>query len=146
MGFKNAPRCAACLSAGWTGSPSQFRDSVLACIRLRPCYQEAWNWANCEAGLSEDELPSLGFEPRNAQNDRDDSIPAADAAWDAGDQGCGELALELRMRLERLKPGEVLLLTTRDLGAPQDVPAWCGLTGHALLREAVPHYWIRRAD
>jgi len=67
-------------------------------------------------------------------------------SWDAGDQGCGELALELRMRLENLKAGDVFRLTSTDLGAPEDLPAWCRLTGHALLAAAPPHYWIRRKD
>jgi tRNA 2-thiouridine synthesizing protein A len=67
-------------------------------------------------------------------------------AWDAGDQGCGELALDLRVRLEKLRPGEVFRLTSRDLGAPEDLPAWCRLTGHALLAAEPPHYWIRRKD
>jgi tRNA 2-thiouridine synthesizing protein A len=70
----------------------------------------------------------------------------ADVEWDAGDLGCGELVLELRVRLGGMQPGEVLRLTARDLGAPADLPAWCRLTGHALVSEEPPVYHIRRKE
>ena len=57
----------------------------------------------------------------------------AHATWDAGDLGCGELVLELRTRLGGLRPGEVFRLIARDPGAPQDLPAWCRMTGHTLV-------------
>jgi|GEM_PF-1389284 len=61
-----------------------------------------------------------------------DPIPSH-AAWDAGELGCGELILELKMRMRRLEPGQVLRLTARDAGAPADIPAWCSMTGNLLL-------------
>ena len=69
-----------------------------------------------------------------------------DAAWDAGDMGCGDLVLELRMRLQSMKPGDVLKVMARDPGAPEDLPAWCRLTGHTLLSSQHPEYWIRRKE
>lgn len=69
-----------------------------------------------------------------------------DAAWDAGDLGCGELVLQLATRLRDLPPGAVLRLTARDRGAPEDIPAWCRMTGHALLRAEHPDYLIRRKE
>ena len=66
-----------------------------------------------------------------------------DQEWDAGDMGCGELVLELRMRVARLAPGQVLKIIARDPGAPADLPAWCGLTGHTLVSQAPPVYLIR---
>lgn len=65
-----------------------------------------------------------------------------DADWDAGDMGCGELVLALRMRLREM-PGKVLKVVARDGGAPADLPAWCGMTGHALLHAEPPTFWIR---
>jgi tRNA 2-thiouridine synthesizing protein A len=67
-----------------------------------------------------------------------------DAEWDAGDLGCGELVIHLRTRL-RAMPGKVLKLVARDPGAPADIPAYCRMTGHQLLREepAASSYWIR---
>jgi tRNA 2-thiouridine synthesizing protein A len=70
----------------------------------------------------------------------------ADARWDAGDLGCGELVLELRQRLDALRPGQVLVLTARDPGARADIPAWCRMTGHALIAAEHPDYQIRRKE
>lgn len=75
-----------------------------------------------------------------------DAAPAPEAEWDAGDMGCGELVLELRSRLGRLKPGQVLRLTARDPGAPADIPAWCRLTGQILVGRHHPVYLIRRKE
>jgi tRNA 2-thiouridine synthesizing protein A len=69
-----------------------------------------------------------------------------DAEWDAGDLGCGELVLELRTRLSALRAGEVLRLIARDPGAPQDMPAWCRMTGHTLVSQQHPVYVIRRKE
>ena len=70
----------------------------------------------------------------------------ADAEWDAGDLGCGDLVLELRIRLNAMQGGQLLRLTARDPGAPQDLPAWCGLTGHALVHADPPIFYIRRKE
>ena len=70
----------------------------------------------------------------------------SDAEWDAGDMGCGDLVLELRARVEVLGPGRVLRLTARDPGAPADIPAWCRMTGHALVSAQHPIYLIRRKE
>ena len=70
----------------------------------------------------------------------------SDAEWDAGDMGCGDLVLELRARVEVLGPGRVLRLTARDPGAPADIPAWCRMTGHALVSAQHPTYLIRRKE
>ena len=70
----------------------------------------------------------------------------SDVTWDAGDLGCGDLVLELRRRMESLKPGQVLALVARDPGAPADIPAWCRMTGHALVAEQHPTYLIRRKE
>ncbi len=70
--------------------------------------------------------------------------PAHDAEWDAGDMGCGDLVLALRLRLQDLASGRVIKVVARDPGAPADMPAWCGLTGHTLLKTDHPLYWIRR--
>jgi tRNA 2-thiouridine synthesizing protein A len=69
-----------------------------------------------------------------------------EAEWDAGDLGCGELVLELRTRLLAMRPGQVLHLTARDPGAPQDLPAWCRMTGHTLVSQQHPVYLIRKEN
>ncbi|QDV04586.1 hypothetical protein Poly30_00770 [Planctomycetes bacterium Poly30] len=87
-------------------------------------------------------------------NDPDDPIPtdldgalagATDVeVFDAGDRGCGELALELRMRIQKLPEYATLMLVTTDAGAPEDVPAWARLTGNVLLAAAPPRFLIER--
>jgi tRNA 2-thiouridine synthesizing protein A len=71
---------------------------------------------------------------------------AADAQWDAGDLGCGELVLELRQRMDALRPGQLLELNARDPGARADIPAWCRMIGHTLIAEQHPVYLIRRKE
>jgi len=70
--------------------------------------------------------------------------PRAVTEWDAGDMGCGELVLELRFRLDTLKPGQIMKLIARDLGAPADIPAWCRMTGNPLVGGQPPVYLIQR--
>ena len=69
---------------------------------------------------------------------------ATDETWDAGSLGCGPLLLELRNRM-RAMPGKTLLLVALDLGAPQDIPAWCRVTGNRLVESdlARSRYWIQ---
>ncbi len=70
-----------------------------------------------------------------------------DIEWQAGDLGCGDLVLELRSRV-RAAPGKVFKVTALDPGAPADIPAWCGMTGHQLLAHdaASKTFWIRAKD
>ena len=69
-----------------------------------------------------------------------------DDVWDAGDMGCGELVFLLAQRARALGPGKVLELVATDLGAPHDIPAWCRLTGNALLTANPPRYFIRSKE
>ena len=60
--------------------------------------------------------------------------------WNAGDLGCGDLLLPLPGRLRQMSPGQVLLLTASDAYAPQDIPAYCALTGHRPEGMSHPRY------
>ena len=64
--------------------------------------------------------------------------------WDAGMLGCGELILELRQRLIQLPPGAVLKLIASDPGVPEDLPAWCRMTGNRLVQASPPEFLIER--
>jgi tRNA 2-thiouridine synthesizing protein A len=64
--------------------------------------------------------------------------------WEAGELGCGQLASELRRHMEGVEPGDSLEVITHDPGAPVDLPAWCRMTGHALVSAEPPVYVIRR--
>ena len=72
------------------------------------------------------------------------SHPLPDAHWDAGDMGCGELVVKLKLKLRNeLSPGDILELTATDPGAPEDIPAWCRLTRNPLLFADHPNYYIQ---
>jgi tRNA 2-thiouridine synthesizing protein A len=65
------------------------------------------------------------------------------AQWDAGDLGCGELVMDLMLRMRKLETGQVLRLTATDAGAPSDIPAWCRMTGHILQHaDAANHFFF----
>jgi tRNA 2-thiouridine synthesizing protein A len=72
--------------------------------------------------------------------------PPAHAVWDAGGLACGDLILQLRGRIEAMSPRQVLRLVALDAGAPEDLPAWCRLTGHTLLAADPPVYLIQRKE
>jgi len=162
MGFKDAPRCLPCLGAALTGEQAALAGQIHSYIQRHDCFRDAWEWACAEEGVDTDKLPgcSSNTNPVSHATDSASSGPQAqcmapavsgdapphDAEWNAGDMGCGDLVLELRLRLQKLGAGSVFKLTARDPGAPADMPAWCGLTGHTLLRAQHPEYWIERRD
>jgi tRNA 2-thiouridine synthesizing protein A len=154
MGFKNAPRCAECLAAGLDLPYAKFRDQVLELVQARDCYRSGWKWADRREKIASSPRPACLW-PEGAGKPRRRAMekksaggagPSEDAEWDAGSMGCGDLVLELRLRLGRLAPGQVLTVTARDPGAPEDLPAWCRLTGHALVESKPPLYRIRRKE
>ena len=169
LGFKDAPRCLPCLARGLARVPSDFGAEVLARIDHQECWRAGWRRADeldlaggvgCFACVAESiplRAPKTVAATRTSATADDpprggdatprsgDSTPrSGDSSWDAGDLGCGDLVLELRVKLKAMKSGQVLRLTARDPGAPADLPAWCGLTGHTLLHAAHPTYLIQR--
>jgi len=154
MGFKNAPRCVGCLAAALGREGEEFRDHLYAYIDRHECYRAGWEWASRREGFDAAAAPgclwpAAAGAPSAAGDEGTVASPGAgghDAEWDAGDMGCGDLVLELRRRLQAVGPGAVLKVTARDPGAPEDMPAWCRLTGHTLLRAEHPDYWIRRKE
>jgi tRNA 2-thiouridine synthesizing protein A len=134
LGHKDAPRCARCLAASVGRDKGPFVAHVFEYIRRQDCYREGWRWASRQEGFRDDGIPPCVGE----------ETVKHDAEWDAGDLSCGDLVLELRQRLRAMAAGQVLRLRAADPGAPQDLPAWCGLTGHTLLEARHPLYWIRR--
>ena len=158
LGFKNAARCLECLGHILQRDPGPLLDSLHSYIRQRECYRIAWEWAGTTKGAVMDGIPScLGNHTEDGvmsgtlsvRQRPDTAYPDSldpNAEWDAGDMGCGDLVLELRTRLQSMKPGNILKLQARDPGAPEDLPAWCRLTGHKLLLAEHPYYWIRRKE
>lgn len=64
-----------------------------------------------------------------------------DAEWDIGNMVSGELVMELRFRLNAVALEALFHLMSRDPGAPEDLPAWCRLIEHTLVRAEHPKYW-----
>ena len=67
-----------------------------------------------------------------------------DIEWNAGELGCGELVMQLRMKM-KAAPGVVFKVTALDAGAIEDLPAWCRMTGNGLLHHdrATCVFWIQ---
>lgn len=56
-----------------------------------------------------------------------------DELYDAGPDSCGELIVKLFLRMKKMDQGQVIKVISYDLGAVEDVPAWCRMQGHELL-------------
>ena len=66
------------------------------------------------------------------------SLPSrADQTLDLGEQGCGQLVMELMLAMRALAPGQTLLVTAYDPAAAGDIAAWCHMTGNTL-RQILP--------
>jgi tRNA 2-thiouridine synthesizing protein A len=148
LGCKDAPRCLGCLAAGLARTPADLRDQLTQHFAGRDCYSVAWRIACRREGTAITDRPACLER---------ESTPAASAvrtteaaagppllSWDAGDLACGDLVLALRRRLNEMPPGSVMELIARDPAAPEDLPAWCRLTGHRLVSAAHPTYLVQR--
>jgi len=47
---------------------------------------------------------------------------------------CPEPLMQAHRAIKTMQPGQVLELISTDIGSRMDIPAWCGRTGHELLR------------
>lgn len=153
MGFKDRMTCAKCISEGLGKPLDGFLEHVLRHISHRECFLQGWKWASRFHGMADELRPRSLFPNASAREqapitpDSSGDAPreaGVDERWDAGDMGCGDLVLELRIRLAAMAPGTVLEVRATDPGAPEDIPAWCGMTGHGLIAAAHPRYQIRR--
>jgi tRNA 2-thiouridine synthesizing protein A len=155
LGFKSAPHCLPCLARRLERELGELREHLVQYIQRRDCYRRAWNEASAREGV-----PS-GFQPpclasgatataaAEGQPVLSSAQPLAETttiteSWDAGDMACGDLVLALRLRLNTLPAGAVLQVLASDPAAPEDLPAWCRLTGHRLLWSSHPEYHIER--
>ena len=69
-----------------------------------------------------------------------------DEVYDSVDRGCGDFVMDLRTVMRELPAGTVLMVASRDAGAPIEIPAWCRLTGHRLLDAAPPYYLLQKRE
>ena len=66
------------------------------------------------------------------------------AEWNSGELGCGMFVVELSRKFKALRTGQLLQVTSLNLGAPRDIPAWCRVTGHVLVLANHPDYIIEK--
>lgn len=152
------PHCIACLAREMAQPPDTLAGHLLAHFQRRSCYGELWRQQNVREGLPDviqGLPPCLGEHvhvaaeqavTEAAQESRDGVAVEPQVTWDAGDLTCGELVFKLRQQMMNLPPRAVLCLIARDPGAIEDIPAWCRLTGHRLVADRHPEYWIERKD
>jgi tRNA 2-thiouridine synthesizing protein A len=161
MGLTTKPRCLSCLAVGLATTATELRNQLFAHFQHRACYGEVWRRVNEREGFPRQGLPAClwpdsggeradveydrGFDAPASSSQSQADIPVADD-WDAGEMACGDLVLALRLRLDRLSSRATLRLVARDPGAKEDLPAWCRLTGHKLLAQSHPEYWIQRKE
>lgn len=151
MGFRTAPLCVDCVARGLAAEPRVFLERALRLLEGRDCYRQAWVRASERERAPDAIRPPCLFGGA-------DGVPvggtvaaaptpapsAAELCWDARDLGCGELALALRLRVQEMASGQVLVLIATDPGAERDIPAWCRLSGHALVDASPPRFRIRK--
>ncbi len=146
MGSKDAPRCPRCLAQALETPLEPFLERAVRFLRRRDCYGAAWQRA-CEREGQALERPACLWDQQrsvaSAVGPHPGTAPSAapvEFYWDLGDQGCGDLALALRSKVQELPPGTLLAVRATDPGARHDIPAWCRLAGHTLLEADHPTY------
>lgn len=141
LGLKNAPRCLPCTSRRLARDEDEFRSDLLNYVHRRECYRKAWHEAErMDSVATVENKTSAPLVQRRETGE----TPSVAAEWDAGNMGCGELVMALRLRMHSLPAGAVICVTATDPAAPEDLPAWCRLCGHTLVAMNHPRYWIRR--
>lgn len=153
LGHAARPLCVSCSASGLGTDRSELAARVFAHVLRRECFSKGYAVASEREGFPASMAPVCIF---SAADTAHASVPVPSPApaarpvatdrWDAGDKGCGELVLDLFMRLRAAPPGTVLALRATDLAAPLDIPAWCSLTGNRLLFAAPPEYFIAKKE
>ena len=71
---------------------------------------------------------------------------APNASFDGGDLDCGNgLLLLIRKHIDPLERGQLLEIRSTEISVPEDLPAWCRLTGNELVshvREGKQHSFL----
>jgi TusA-related sulfurtransferase len=69
-----------------------------------------------------------------------------DFFYDAGNKGCAEGPLdEINTIMNRLQQGQTLEIHATDPSVARDLPPWCRLRGHELVKQEANHYLIRHS-
>lgn len=152
LGLSDRRLCFRCLAAALGQGEDAFLSSALGYVLHRDCWLSEWRAIGaCALGGGGDRYPCL---PPGVPAALAAAAPAPekrppadwrhDREFDGGDLACGDLLFDLRLAFADFSPGERVLVTAHDAGAPVDLPAWCRLTGHVLLGADHPHYLVRK--
>jgi TusA-related sulfurtransferase len=153
----------------WFGNADRFEllrshtdmlaDRYLVSYRVRLREEGGWYVVEQQAYLMIDagdgriqdvSLLCSGFRPQPgvAQANREQAPQprfAADAFYDAGARGCAEGPLEeIARQMRQLSSGQQLEVRATATSVAADLPAWCRLAGHELLRQEGHHYLLQR--
>lgn len=60
-------------------------------------------------------------------------MPSPTQTLDTGPAACGELIMRIFQTMQALHAEQMLEVLAYDPAADLDIPAWCRMTGHALL-------------
>ncbi len=140
LGFRNAARCWNCLGVRLSRDAIELEGQIREYVQRRECFRRAWEAAEA----MDREPPAVRTVVEAAPVEF--AVGSPETEWDAGDLGCGELVMALRMRLNRLPGGAEFRLRATDPAAPEDIPAWCRLCRHELVTADHPYYTIRRRE
>ncbi len=162
LGFEEEPFCLSCLASETGKELNCLRDELMVYVLTRDCLVQGFRLASIKEESGSGKVPLClwpgetpvggrdlnpagddGLEPDIGINP---DLSRADHFWDAGDLGCGDLVLQLRIRFTDMEAGESMGLVAQDAGAAEDIPAWCRLTGHPLIAATAPHFLIRKKD
>ncbi len=156
LGHAARPRCVSCVAAGLGTDTVDLTSRIFAHVRRRECYSKGFAAASEREGFGARVEPVCVFAAALAPAQRAPEVsvpiassgapPASNDRLDAGDRSCGELVMELFMRLKAAPRGTVLALRATDVAAPLDIPAWCSLTGNRLVYAAPPEYVIAKKE
>ncbi len=71
-----------------------------------------------------------------------------DLTYDAGPTGCGELIMNLFLKMRKMEKGQIIEVVSYDPGAREDLPAWCRMQRNPLLarndKGNISHYFIEK--
>ncbi|QED49011.1 sulfurtransferase TusA family protein [Cytobacillus dafuensis] len=74
----------------------------------------------------------------------------ANVVYDAGPTGCGELIMNVFLTMRKMQEGDIIEVISYDPGAREDLPAWCRLQHHTLLKRfdegKISHYFIKKGN
>ncbi|MEZ4770695.1 MAG: sulfurtransferase TusA family protein [Caldilineales bacterium] len=104
-------------------------------------------WSELAPGSEKTSTTFAEAPPQSASGETFTTLLGADFFYDSGSKGCGEGPLdEIAGKLRRMQAGETLEVRATDPSVAVDLPAWCRMTGNALIDQQGDRYLIQRKE